>query len=70
MSELHANPLGVDGIEFVEYAAPDAGFDHLNLTSATRREIRTVVHRARQVTLTQPATHQFVTPRALLPLSS
>jgi 4-hydroxyphenylpyruvate dioxygenase len=28
MSELHKNPLGVDGFEFVEYAAPDARMLH------------------------------------------
>jgi 4-hydroxyphenylpyruvate dioxygenase len=28
MTDLHANPLGIDGFEFVEYAAPDAALLH------------------------------------------
>ena len=75
--------ISEDGMQFVidepaddAWTIQDAGSLNLELRgrdgivsrSAARREIRAVVHRAPQVSLTRPATHQFVTPRALLPL--
>ena len=49
MTDLFANPLGIDGFEFVEYAAPDAAllhdlFKRMGFTPVAR-------HRNRQVTL-------------------
>ena len=44
------------------------GRDGIVNRSSARREIRAVVHHAPKVTLTRPDSHQFVTPRALLPL--
>ena len=49
MGDLHDNPLGIRGFEFVEYAAPDADLLHdlfrrLGFTAVAR-------HRDRQVTL-------------------
>ncbi len=49
MTDLFANPLGIDGFEFVEYAAPDAAllhdlFQRMGFTPVAR-------HRNRQVTL-------------------
>src|SRR6056297_2322881 len=49
MTEVHDNPLGIDGFEFVEFAAPDAAllhslFRHMGFTAIGR-------HRARKITL-------------------
>jgi 4-hydroxyphenylpyruvate dioxygenase len=49
MTEVQDNPLGIDGFEFVEFAAPDAGllhslFRHIGFTAIAR-------HRDRKVTL-------------------
>lgn len=49
MAEVQDNPLGIDGFEFVEFAAPDAGllhslFRHMGFTAIAR-------HRDRKVTL-------------------
>ena len=49
MSETHANPLGIDGFEFVEFAAPDSAllhdlFKRMGFTAVAR-------HRDRQITL-------------------
>jgi 4-hydroxyphenylpyruvate dioxygenase len=49
MNEVQDNPLGIDGFEFVEFAAPDAGllhslFRHMGFTVVAR-------HRERKVTL-------------------
>jgi 4-hydroxyphenylpyruvate dioxygenase len=49
MTDLHANPLGIDGFEFVEYAAPDAAllhdlFKRMGFTPVAR-------HRRQRVTL-------------------
>ena len=75
--------ISEDGMQFVmdepaddAWTIHDAGYLDLELLgrdgivshSAARREIRAVVHRVPQVSLTRPATHQFVTPRALLSL--
>jgi 4-hydroxyphenylpyruvate dioxygenase len=49
MSELRANPLGVDGIEFVEYAAPDARLLHELFASMGFTAIAR--HKARNITL-------------------
>jgi len=49
MTEVHDNPLGIDGFEFVEFAAPDAAllhslFRHMGFTAIGR-------HRERKITL-------------------
>ena len=49
MSDVQDNPLGIDGFEFVEFAAPDAGllhslFRHMGFTAVGK-------HRSRKVTL-------------------
>jgi len=49
MSETNSNPLGIDGFEFVEFAAPDAAllhdlFSRLGFTAIAR-------HRSRHITL-------------------
>jgi 4-hydroxyphenylpyruvate dioxygenase len=49
MNDVQENPLGIDGFEFVEFAAPDAGllhslFRHMGFTAIAR-------HRGRKVTL-------------------
>ncbi|HKK03819.1 MAG TPA: 4-hydroxyphenylpyruvate dioxygenase [Gammaproteobacteria bacterium] len=49
MTEVQDNPLGIDGFEFVEFAAPDAAllhslFRHMGFTAVAR-------HRERKVTL-------------------
>ena len=49
MDETRENPLGVDGFEFVEYAAPDATFLHGLFTSMGFSPIAR--HRKRDITL-------------------
>jgi 4-hydroxyphenylpyruvate dioxygenase len=55
MSEVRANPLGVDGFEFVEFAAPDAGrlhelFQHMGFSAIARhRTLNITVYRQGEV---------------------
>ena len=49
MAEIRENPMGIDGFEFVEFAAPDPAllhslFRHMGFTAVAR-------HRSRQITL-------------------
>jgi len=55
MNELKANPLGVDGFEFVEFAAPDASqlhalFQHMGFSAIARhRELDITVYRQGEI---------------------
>ena len=57
MADLFENPMGLDGFEFVEFAAPDPAV--LETAFALLGFIEVAKHRSKNVTLVAPGQYQL-----------